>query len=54
MFREFVLCLAKFIFMLKFSKRLHRYILCGGVAAVLPHHRIIYNDVISQSVLKYL
>ena len=50
--RETVLHLAKVIFVLNNSVKLHRYILCGDVAAhVLPHHYTIYNDVILLSVL---
>jgi hypothetical protein len=42
--REPALNLAKVIFMLKHSMKLHRYLLCGCVAArcnILPHNRII-------------
>ena len=41
--RELALNLAKVIFMLKHSVKLHRYLLCGCVAAccsMLPHNRI--------------
>jgi hypothetical protein len=41
--RELALNLAKFIFMLKHSVKLGRYILCGWVAAC--------NDIISPNVL---
>ena len=52
--RELALNLAKFIFMLKHSVKLRRYLLCGCVAAccsMLPHNHIINNDVISPNVL---
>ena len=49
--RELTLNLAKVIFMLKHSVKLRRYLLCGCVAAVLPHNRITNNDVISPNVL---
>ena len=57
--REFVLNLAKVIFMLKHSAKLRRYMLFGDVAAchsaapcyMLPHHQITYNYVILLSVL---
>ena len=52
--RELALNLAKVIFMLKHSVKLRRYLLCDCVAAchnMLPHNRIIYNDVISPNVL---
>jgi hypothetical protein len=73
--RELVLNLAKVIFILKYSMKLRRYLLCGCVAAchgmacmlyavqntqhtthtqfhdMLPHNRIINNDVISPNVL---
>jgi uncharacterized membrane protein YjjB (DUF3815 family) len=73
--RELALSLAKFIFMLKHSVKLRRYLLCGCVAAchgmayvlyavhsaqhtthtpfrvMLPHNRIINNDVIPPNVL---
>ena len=52
--REIALNLAKFIFMLKHSVKLRRYLLRGCVAAcgsMLPHNRIINNDVISPNVL---
>ena len=66
--RELSLNLAKVIFMLKHSVKLHRYLLCGCVTAchgmacvlcakytpfhdMLPHNRIINNDVISPNVL---
>jgi len=59
--RELALNLAKVIFMLKQSVKLGRYLLCGCVAAchgmacvlyyMLPHNRIINNDVISPNVL---
>jgi hypothetical protein len=79
--RGFALNLAKFIFTLKHSVKLRRYLLCGCVAAchemacvlyavqnatqshsaqhtthtpfhdMLPHNRIINNDVISPNVL---
>ena len=45
--RELALNLAKVIFMLKHSVKLRRY-LCGSM---LPHNRIINNDVISPNVL---
>ena len=68
--RELALNLAKFIFILKHSVELRRYLLCGCVAAqhtmacvlhavhathtpfhdILPHNRIIYNDVIPPNV----
>ena len=50
---ELALNLAKVIFMLKHSVKLRRYLLCGCVAAcsMLPHNRIINNDVISPNVL---
>jgi hypothetical protein len=50
--RELALNLAKV--MLKHSVKLRRYLLCGCVAAccsMLPHNRIINNDVISPNVL---
>ena len=53
--RELALNLAKIIFMLKHSVKLRSYTLCGCVAAccsMLPHNRIINNDVISPNVLK--
>ena len=53
--RELTLKLAKILFMLKHSVKLRRYLLCGCVAAfhdMLPHNRIINNDVISPNVLK--
>ena len=79
--RKLVLNLAKFIFTLKHSVKLRRYLLCGCVAAchgmacvlhavqnttesqsaqqtthtqfhdMLPHNRIINNDVTSPNVL---
>jgi hypothetical protein len=61
--RELLLNLTKVIFMLKHSVKLRRYMLFGDVAAchraacvlcavhMLPHHQIIYNDVILLSVL---
>ena len=51
--REPALDLAKVIFMLKHLVKLRRYLLCGCVAArhdMLPHNRIINNDVISPNV----
>jgi hypothetical protein len=44
--REPALNLAKVIFMLTHSVKLRRYLLC-----MLPHNRIINNDVISPNVL---
>jgi hypothetical protein len=61
--RELALNLAKVIFMLKHSVKLRLYLLCVCVAAchriacvtpfhdMLPHNRIINNDVISPNVL---
>ena len=73
--RELALNLAKVIFMLKYSVKLSRYLLCGFVKAchgmacmlravqnalhaahmpfhdMLPHNRIINNDLISPIVL---
>ena len=49
--RELALNLAKVIFTLKRSVKLRRYLLCGCVTAMLPHNRIINNDVISPNVL---
>ena len=59
--RELALNMAKVIFTLKHSAKLRRYLLCGCVAAchgmacvlyyMLPHNRIINNDVISPNVL---
>ena len=49
--RELALNLAKVIFMLKHSVKLRRYLLCGCVAAMLPHNRIINNDVIPPNLL---
>ena len=59
--RELALNLAKVIFMLKRPVKLCRYLLCGCVAAchethtplydMLPHNRLINNDVISPNVL---
>jgi len=59
--RDLALNLAKIIFVLKHSLELRRYLLCGCVAAchgmacvlhdMLPHNRIINNDVISPNVL---
>ena len=46
--REFVLNLAKVIFMLKHSVKLRRHMLFGNVAA---HHQITYNDAILPNVL---
>ena len=51
---ELALNLAKVTLMLKLSVKLRRYLLCGCVAAccsMLPHSRIINNDVISPNVL---
>jgi hypothetical protein len=58
---ELALNLAEVIFMLKHSVELRHYLLCGCVAAchgvacvlhdMLPHNRIINNDVISPNVL---
>ena len=39
--RELALNLAKVIFMLKHSAKLRRYLLCGCVAAKLPHNRMV-------------
>ena len=50
--RELALDLAKLIFMLKHSVKLRRYLLSGCVAeccSMLPHNRIINNDVISPN-----
>ena len=49
--RETAMNLAKVMFILKYSVKLHRYLLCGCVAPMLPHNRIINNDVISPNVL---
>jgi len=59
--RELALKLAKVIFILKHSVKLHRYLLCSCVAAchgvacvlhgMLPHNCITNNDVISPNVL---
>ena len=54
--RELALNLAKVIFTLKHWVKLRRYVylLCGCVAAccsMLPHNRVINNDVISPNVL---
>jgi hypothetical protein len=59
--RELALNLAEVIFTLKHSDKLRRYLLCGCVAAchrmacvlydMLPHNRIINNDVICPNVL---
>jgi hypothetical protein len=59
--RELTLNLVKVIFMLQHSVKLRRYLLRGCVAAcratntplhdMLPHNRIINNDVISPNVL---
>ena len=46
--RELLLHLAKITLMLKQSVKLHRYVLCGDVAAC---YHIMYNDVILPSVL---
>ena len=45
--RELVLNLAKVVFMLKHSVKLRRC-LCGSM---LPHNRIINNDLISLNIL---
>ena len=53
--RELALNLAKVTFTLKRSVKLRRYLLCGCVTAccsMLPHNRIINNDVISPKVLR--
>ena len=76
--RELAMNLAKFIFTLKHSVNLHRYLLCGcvtachGIACVLyavsnaqlttqkpfhdmlPHNRVINNDVISPNFLTFI
>ena len=49
--RELPVNLVKVVFMLKHSVELRRYLLCGCVAAMLPHNHIINNDVIPQNVL---
>jgi hypothetical protein len=52
--RELALSMAKVMFMLKHSVKLRRYLLCCCVAAccsMLPHNRIINNDVTSPNVL---
>ena len=53
--RELAVNLTKVIFVLKYSVKLRRYLLYGFVAAccsMLPHNRIIHDDVISPNVLK--
>ena len=58
--RKLALNLVKVIFMLKHLVKLSRYLLCGCVAQhathtpfhdMLPHNRIINNDLISPTVL---
>ena len=49
--RELALNLAKVIITLKHSVKLGRYLLCGMCGSMLPHNRIINNDVISPNVL---
>ena len=59
--RELALSLAKVTFMLQHSVELHNYLLCSCVAAghgmacvlhdMLPHNRIINNDVIPPNVV---
>ena len=49
--RELALDLDKVIFTLKHSMKLRPYLLGGCVADMLPHNRIINNDVISPNVL---
>ena len=48
--RELALNLAEVIFMLKYSVKFSRYLLCGLCGSMLPHNRIINNDVISPNV----
>ena len=49
--RELALNLAKVIFMLKRSVELRRYVCMWLCGSMLPHNRIINNDVISPNVL---
>ena len=57
--RELALNLAKVTFTLKHSVKLRRYLLCGCAQHtthtpfndMLPHNRIINNDVISPNIL---
>ena len=49
--RELVLNPAKVIFMLKHSVKLRRYVCMRLCGSMLPHNRIINNDVISPNVL---
>jgi len=49
--RELALTLAKVIFMLKHSVKLRRYVCMRLWGSMLPHNRVINNDVISPNVI---